>query len=206
MVIFNECRIDKEGKNLIVDVSIDSLPYYNNAYLKSITIDTNKTFVETGPSSHPIYTDTFEKSTEEEAQYPGVITEDNVVDIGATQVGDLKHKRLILSSGDLRLDNLNDVMLFVYIGVDGIPDPATSLGVAINLRPIYDMAMGYIKELESTCSAPKGFIDMILRLKAVELSLKTGNYLTAIQRWDKLFKNKMSVSPIKNCKCNGIYS
>ena len=62
MVVFNECRIDKEGKNLIVDVSVDSLPYYKNVYLESITIDSDKTFIEHGPSSNPIYSSTFTES------------------------------------------------------------------------------------------------------------------------------------------------
>lgn len=187
MVIFNECRIDKEGKNLIVDVSVDSLPYYKNVYLESITIDSDKTFIEHGPSSNPIYSNTFVESDK------------------------LKNVRLKLNYKELGLDNLSDNILFVYIGVGGIPDPNTpcgmdnkySVAVAVNLRPIYNMAMGYIKELESTCTPPKGLIDMILRLNAFKLSLKTGNFLTAIKQWDKLFKNKRIVSSNK-CGCNGI--
>lgn len=109
------------------------------------------------------------------------------------------------------MDNLNDNILFVYVGVRGIPEPDTpcgmdnkySVAVAVNLRPVYNMAMSYIKELESTCNIPRRFIDMILRLRAFELSIKTGNFLTAIKQWDKLFKNKRIVSPAK-CGCNGI--
>ena len=77
-------------------------------------------------------------------------------------------------------------------------------GIAVNLRPIYNMAMGYIKELDSNCSIPKGFIDMILRIKAFKLALKTGNYTVAFKWWDKLFKNKRSISINKRCGCNGI--
>lgn len=213
MVIFNECRIDKEGKNLIVDVSVDSLTYYKDVYLESITIDTDKTFIEHGPSSNPIYSQNFTDVTESELIYSGSIASDSVFEIGATEVNGLKNKRIKLSARDLGLDNLNDNMLFVYIAVGGIPAPDTpcgmdnkyTVGVAVNLRPIYNMAMGYIKELEGTCNAPKGFIDMILRLKALELSLKTGNYTTAIKWWNKLFKNKAGVSITKKCNCNGIY-
>ena len=194
MVIFNECRIDKEGKNLIVDVSVDSLSYYKNIYLESITIDTDKTFIENGPSSNYIY-----------------IKEFDVPD--AQGNGGLKNIRLNFNYKELRLDNLNDNILFVYIGVGGIPEPDTpcgmdnkySVAVAINMRPVYNMAMSYLKELEGTCTTPKGFIDMILRLKAFELSIKTGNFITAIKQWDKLLKNKGIVSPTKGCGCNGIY-
>lgn len=190
MVIFNECRIDKEGKNLIVDVSVDSLSYYENIYLKSITIDTNETFIENGPSSNYIYNDEF-----------------NVSDVR------VKRKRLKFSYKELGLNNLNDNILFVYIGVGGVPEPDTpcgmdnkySVAVAVNMRPVYNMAMSYLKELEGTCTTARGFIDMILRLKAFELSIKTGNFITAIKQWDKLFKNKRIVSPTKGCGCNGIY-
>lgn len=204
MVIFNECRIDKEGKNLIVDVSVDSLSYYEDIYLESITIDTDKTFIEHGPSSNPVYTETF--TPDENNIQNGVF----MLDI---QKSNLKNIRLRINYKDLNLANLNDNILFVYIGVKGVPHPDTpcgrdnkySVAVAVNVRPIYNMAMSYLKELEGTCNTPKGFIDMILRLKAFELSLKTGNFLTAIKQWYKLFKNKRIVSPTKGCGCNGIY-
>lgn len=207
MVIFNECRIDKEGKNLIIDVSVDSLSYYENVYLESVIIDSDKTFIEHGPSSNPIYTKSF---VEPEDSYDGVI-ESNVFVINEEEV-DLKNKRLQLSCKDLGLDNFNDNILFVYISVSGVPDIDTpcgmdnkySMAVAVNLNPVYNTAMNYIKELKDTCNIPKGFIDMILRLKAFELSINTGNFITAINQWDKLFKNKRIVSSNK-CGCNGTY-
>lgn len=212
MVIFNECRIDKEGKNLIVDVSVDSLPFYRNVHLESITIDSDKTFIEHGPSSNPIYSQNFVESDEVKQSYNGVV-ENGVFVIDAKEETGLKNVRLQLNYRDLGLDNLNDNILFVYIGVGGIPAPDTPCGmdnkytvaVAVNLRPIYNMAMGYMKELEGNCTIPKGFIDMILRMNAFKLSVKTGNYLTAIKQWDKLLKNKRIVSPTKGCGCNGIY-
>lgn len=210
MVVFNECRIDKEGKNLIIDVSVDSLPYYKNIYLDSITIDTDKTFIEHGPSSTPIYNTLFPELTDPEPDYSDT-TENDIFIIEEHKDKGLKNIRLELNYKELGLDNLNDNILFVYVGVRGIPEPDTpcgmdnkySVAVAVNLRPVYNMAMSYIKELESTCNIPRGFIDMILRLRAFELSIKTGNFLTAIKQWDKLFKNKRIVSPAK-CGCNGI--
>lgn len=211
MVVFNECRIDKESKNLIVDVSVDSLSYYKNIYLESITIDTDKTFIESGPSSNPVYKRKFTPSDSSNSSYTAKI-EDDIFIIDAEQSGS-KNIRLKLNYKELGLYNFDDNILFIYIGVGGIPEPDTPCGMdnkysvaaAVNLRPVYNMAMSYLKELESTCTTPKGFIDMILRLKAFELSLKTGNFLTAIKQWDKLFKNKRIVSPTKGCGCNGIY-
>lgn len=210
MVVFNECRIDKEGKNLIIDVSVDSLPFYKDVYLESITIDSDKTFIEHGPSSTPIYSKNFADPDDVEQGYNGII-DSGVFVMDSDEETRFKNVRLQISYKDLGLDNLNDNILFVYIGVEGTPEPDTpcgmdnkySMAVAVNLRPIYNMAMGYIKELEGTCTPPRRLIDMILRLNAFELSVKTGNFLTAIKQWDKLFKNKRIVSPNK-CGCNGI--
>ena len=200
MVIFNECRIDKEGKHLIIDVSIDNLLYYENIYLESITIDTDETFIENGPSSNPIYRRKLSISS------------------GSSLVPEVSTKprniRLKLTYRELSLNTLDNNILFVYIGVGGVPDPDTpcgmdnkySVAVAVNMRPIYNKPMSFIKELEETCTASKGFIDMILRFKAFELSLKTGNFTTAIKQWDKLLKNKGIVVLNRGCDCNGIYS
>ena len=123
-----------------------------------------------------------------------------------------KRMYLCLSTKDLNISSYNNGIFFVYIVATGIPSPCTpcgmdntfTMGVAVNLRPIYNMAMGFIKELNSSCTIPRGFIDMILKLKAFELSMKTGNYPTAFKYWDKLFKNKVNVSSNKGCGCNGI--
>lgn len=215
MVIFNECRIDKEGKNLILDVSVDSLSYYKNVYLESITIDTDETFIENGPSSNPVYSQELTEGNATSPQnYNGVVENGVFIVDAQEQQSGLKNVKLKINYKEMGLDNLSDNILFVYVGVGGIPAPNTPCGmdnkytvaVAVNLRPIYNMAMGYMKELEGNCTIPKGFIDMILRMNAFKLSVKTGNYLTAIKQWDKLLKNKRIVSPTKGCGCNGIYS
>lgn len=210
MVVFNECRIDKEGKNLIIDVSVDSLPFYKDVYLESITIDSDKTFIEHGPSSTPIYSKNFADPDDAEQGYNSII-DSGIFVMDHDEETKFKNVRLQISYKDLGLDNLNDNILFVYIGVEGTPEPDTpcgmdnkySMAVAVNLRPIYNMSINYIRELRDTCSTPRGFIDMILRLKAFELSINTGNFTTAIDQWNKLFKNKRIV-PSNKCGCNGI--
>lgn len=78
------------------------------------------------------------------------------------------------------------------------------MGVALNLRPIYNGAMGYIKTLGNNCEIPKGFIDLFLKYKALELSLKTGNYPEAFKLWKYLIKGGTLSSVIKKgCGCHG---
>ena len=88
MVQFNELRITPDGQKLIIDVSVKDLEYYTNVYLDTIQIDTQDTFVESGPSSEVVYTEVIE--------------------------GNTKSVRLELGTGDL-LPTLNDNLFFVYI-------------------------------------------------------------------------------------------
>ena len=60
MVQFNELRITPDGQKLIIDVSVKDLEYYTNVYLDTIQIDTQDTFVESGPSSEVVYTEVIE--------------------------------------------------------------------------------------------------------------------------------------------------
>jgi hypothetical protein len=215
MIVFNECRIDSEGKYLIVEASVENLDYFKNVFIESIVIDTQDTYSANGPSSNPVYSveldNTSYKKVLSETDKTQIYNEETL-EIYCDELDTIKSVRLRIPVGDLKVDSLNDNIFFVYIGAGGVPDGSTpcgmdnqyTMGIAINMRPIYNMAMGYIRELESSCETPRGFIDMILRLKAFELSLKTGNYQAAFKQWDKL-KNKAVVPSKKNCGCHGIY-
>lgn len=216
MVILEQCRIDQDGKHLIIEAAVENLSYYKNVYIESVVVDTNDTFSQNGPSSNVVFEQTFESQYEQidvTNDCEPLKTDENCKCgniYNATKAG-VKRVRLCLTAKDLNMDNLDDNIFFVYVICNGVPAPNTpcgmdnqfTMGVAVNMRPIYNMAMQYIKELDSSCSMPKGFIDMILRLKAFELSLKTGNYPTAFKQWDKLFKNKIGITTIKRCGCNG---
>jgi hypothetical protein len=82
-------------------------------------------------------------------------------------------------------------------------DNKTTIGIAVNLRPVFNHAMAYINETMDSCSIPKSFIDMILKFKAFEVSLRTGNFEAAVKFWKKLSTNKVEVSLNSTCGCNG---
>lgn len=215
MIALEQCRIDDEGKHLIIEASVENLDYYDNVYIDSVIIDTDKTYSANGPSTKPVFSKTFDKEDARVITKCGCVSsvsdKDNSCEsVYIPELGK-KRIRLTLSGKDLKDTNLNDNIFFVYIVATGTPSPDTpcsmdnmyTMGVAVNMRPIYNMVMNYIKELDITCATPMGFIDMILRLKAFELSLKTGNYPVAFRHWNKLFKNKVNISPNKGCGCNG---
>ena len=219
MIKFNELRITPDNENLIIDVSIEDADYYRNVVIDSIVIDTQDTFSVNGPSSNAVYTYIVNKesanpvySLPDNAGFPQVQDEESGDYIYTIDDYHKKHTRLILKSSDLKVPIAGN-MFFVYAITSGEPAEDTPcalkqskiIGTAVNLYPIYKQSIAFTKELGNTCNIPKGFIDYILRIKALDLSIRTGNYPDAILYWNKIFKKSYytSVEPDYNCGCYG---
>lgn len=180
MITFNELRITQDAKELRINATLEYPTIFEDAYISSLIIDAGDTFVESGPSSEPIYTKTYTQ---------GTLTISESLDFEALT------------------KSLSDNIFFVYIVVEGLPasydecmyGPAVNVGVVVNLYPFYQKTMCFMKEMTNECESPDDLIDSILRLKALELSIYTGNYTQAIEFWNKYFKHHVPVSP--PCKC-----
>ena len=213
MVDFNELRVSPDRKNLIIDVSIKDLSYYENVYIDSIIIDTQDTYIPSGPSNSPIFT--YEVVSNVTPVY-------SLPDCGCNQVQDYidkencfetsnnEEKRVRLELDNIALNNhLKGNLFFIYVITKGTPasdtpcnmDNTINLGVTADTYPIYTNMLNSLKELES-CSTPKLFTDAFLRFKAFELSIKTGQYSQVINYWNKYFKS-LDISNNTNCSCNG---
>lgn len=213
MVDFNELRVSPDRKNLIIDVSIKDLSYYENVYIDSIIIDTQDTYIPSGPSNSPIFT--YEVVSNVTPVY-------SLPDCGCNQVQDYidkencfetsnnEEKRVRLELDNTALDNhLKGNLFFVYVITKGTPssdtpcnmDNTINLGVTADTYPIYTNMLNSLKELES-CGTPKLFTDAFLRFKAFELSIKTGQYSQVINYWNKYFKS-LDIPNNTNCSCNG---
>lgn len=213
MVQFNELRITPDSKQLIIDVSIKDLSIYSEVFLDSIVIDNQDTYIENGPSSTPVYQYTIpDEEPTQVYSYPGDCTpvkeEETMSNCLVDALEDKwseKRVRICLTSKDLDLDK---GLYFIYVYTKGLPDPSTpcgmdnevTMGVVCNLHNIYQSSMAYIREVENECTIPKSFINYILRFKAFELALSTGNYILAIKYWNKFFKENIVNKPsICNC-------
>lgn len=180
MVHFSELKITSDGQHLIIDVSVLSEDYYKNVYIDSIVIDNQDTYVGSGPSSNPVY----------QYSVPDVMSKLTKKHVSS------KHVRLNLTPADLPLNGL----LFVYVRTKGTPavdtpcgfDNMTTLGTVTNMYPFYQQATNYIGELANKCSVPQNFIDYILKMKGLELAIRTGNYTDAIKFYNKFFNGKES--------------
>jgi len=185
MIQFNKLSINQAGTILTIDASVKDESYYTNVYIDNVAIDTQDTFLETGPSTNKIYLNTLS--------------------------GNNKSIQLSLTYSDL-LQALDSNMFFVWITTKGTPssdtpcgeDVISTVGVAIDLYPLYQYAINYMNELTNNCNIPKGFINFILRLKALKLAIQTGNYTKSINFWNMFFKNiDLDTTNTSNCSCHG---
>lgn len=180
MIQFNELRVSRDRKHLIIDVQIQDGTYYENVYLDKIIIDTQNTFKSTGPSAQP--------------PLP-------IIDCEGT-----KHYRAVV---DIEL--IADNLFFVWVTSTGDPAPDAPcgisdsyiLGVTYDKYPLYLQGMSLLRSVQS-CEVPDDLKDFILQNKAFDLSLKTGNYTTAIDYWNAFF-NAKEVSVKSNCGCHGVF-
>lgn len=185
MVQFQELKITVDGQTLIVDVAVKDLDYYADIYLDTISIDTQDTYVGSGPSSNTVYKKTLE--------------------------GDQKSIRLEIPNNEI-LASLKDNLLFVWVNTRGITKADTPCGmdnclaVGVVMYP-YTLYCNMLKvlQLESKgyCSVPKNFIDFYLKYKGLQLSLLTGSYTNAINYYKDIFKEVKAIKSSVNCNCYG---
>lgn len=212
MVEFQELSVTPDGKNLIIDVSVKDLSYYTDVYLDSIIIDTQDTYVSTGPSSKPVFSYEVTAANAEIYEATGIVkvtAEDTNTIYAAAEEGE-KRVRLELNNTALGTD-INSNLFFVYVVTKGTPtadtpcgmDNNTSMAVVANLHPFYRSIVACMKEVEDECNVSTSFINKLLQFKALELSIKTGHYTEAVKYWNKFFKKVKSNIVTKKCNCHG---
>lgn len=203
MIDFNELRITPDGKYLVIDVSVNNASYYDNVFIKYIKIDTQDTYLSTGPSSNPIYS--YETSYSKTYSIPEQ-NSTNPIETGDSYVftenlEDKRHVRLALKDIDLG-KSLQDNMFFVYVVIDGQPADDTPqefnksiyMKSVLDIFPLYKKSMYYLQEVGKDCIIPRDFINTILQLKAVQIGIKTGNYIEAFTQYKSFLKTK-NISP-----------
>lgn len=181
MVQFNELKIVPDGTKLIIDVSIKDLSYYNNVYIDKILIDTQDTFVESGPSSNA-----------------------RSISVNSKKI------RLELGKGDVPSLTNNLFFVYVKTRGIPSPDTPCGmdnsiiLGTTLYPYRIYCNMLKTIQlEYSNSCSPPRKFIDRFFRYKGLQLALITGNNLQAIKYFNG-FSDNPSISLTSNtCKCYG---
>lgn len=180
MIQFNKLGISGDGKQLVIDVQVIDSYLYDNIYIESITIGTKDNYTSTGIDTNYIY----------QSQYTNQ-----------------KQVSLLLDTLDLNNTVIKENLLFIYVKATGVPHPDTPCGLdkeittaaIVDTYSLYELGMGFLRQVEKDCVLPKDFINFILEQKAFELALKTGNFLQAIKYWDKFFKERQVSKSISCC-------
>ena len=193
MIKFNSISLSDDGQYLNINASIEDLDYYRNMYISTIAIDTQDTYVSNstnGYSSKYI----FKASTEDLGYKDTIKTIDVAINIESCNIS-----------------NFKDNLLYVYIVADGYMEADAPCGkdrlwdvaVGYDINCIYRKGLSYIKNTYKDCIVPKNFIDYFLRYKALDLAIKTKNFVAANKWWNKLFKGKLNIiNTSNNCGCS----
>lgn len=159
---------------LYLDVQVEDKPYFSEVTINGARVDTPLTYGTTVP------------------YYP---------------IEGEQGTRLTL---EIYLPAAKDDLIFITPNIEGNPSPDTpcgqdvnKVGVVYNRKALMQKGLGYLKELGNSCTIPKGFIDFILRVKALDMAIETCNYMEAIKYWKML--NRIPVkTTTNNCGCHGL--
>lgn len=213
-VIFDQLRISDDGKKMFINLHVNNADYFDDVYLKRITILTEDQVSEINPF------------------YPGndFIYQKEIFSNGKceTPCGEQhcqpKHQLtrdldLVLTSYDFNekftVSDLSHNLFFIYIECAGIPAPnvpcrldeMTTLGVTFDYGIIFNSAMNFTKELADTCNIPQNYINFILNYEALKMSIETEHYIPAINFWKNIVGQKGIFNSnninSKPCGCHG---
>lgn len=197
MIVFNELRVLNDSSKLIIEVSVNG-----DQLIDQIWIDT-KVPIYRG-ACPTMTTSAYLVASIDDPLYKEDIDKFKAVIIPE---GKRTHLRLELDREPYE-ENINfpAEMCHVYVLYTGETEECRcnpSMRTVVNFYPYYQLSIYYMKELSQECKIPRDLIDFILRIKSVEMALKTGNYAMAHELWEGL--KKLKTPPYKSCNCpNGI--
>lgn len=195
MLQFNELKITADNKCLIIDVQVEDLPYFNKVKIDSVLMDTQDTWLSSGPSDKAVV----------------LYSQDNTA---LDTLGDNSGRHIRLEIEKPLISPADNNMYIIYAVADTSSAPEaleapcdcsqdTVVKVVVNLHILYNYLMKGIREIENDCSLPVNFINSFLQEQAVEACLRTGNYAQAVKYWKKFFMGKPLTVTSKQCGCHG---
>ncbi len=193
MVEFNELRIDSEGTTLYIDVSVPSS--YEDCFIERIYVD----------GGIPLGGDC--PSYSNKKSLVATTHREEVVEGKTALIVDTTAVRLELKEENLANPvSFNRDMLHIFVELSKVEEGNCSfpMRTVINIYPVYQRAMYYVKELGQSCLVPRRFEDLILKLKAVDMAVQTGNYLIAHKMWNEMFRIHGDPVTPKPCGCGTV--
>ena len=227
MVQFDQLRISDDGKELFIDVHVNTSSYFKNVYLNGIVIiDANskekdcKSKDYTGisetdpyvPNNNYVYKSEI-SGNEKELHLRLTKADFNAAFVNMNSSGGLDSSKPY-AKVSFNKPNFSDSLFFVYIICKGVDSECTpcvldsskpTVGVTFDEKLLYQRVMDYIKQLSDNCTVPREFIDFILLWNGFKASIETEHYVPALKYWQMLFDNPKFINGIttKGCGCHG---
>lgn len=218
-IIFNQLRVSDRSDKLFINAHINESSYFDNLSIKKITICTEDQVSETSPTSYTskfIYQETLQSSTtlnRELNMVLSIASFDEAFNNTNSQGEAIDSSKPIATQAYTDSD-LSKHMFFVYVETENSIDECTpcelnssiNLGVTFDYNTIYNKAINFTRELADTCKVPDNFIDFILNMEALKLSIETEHYVPAIKYYNTILNNvdNNSISTVsKSCGCYG---
>ena len=207
MIQFNELRITPDAKYLIIDAFIKNDPNLYNYIISDIVVynipNANKANGDVIYEKHISIEDLEIYSLGDKVL---VDNEESVyIDEG------VKHIRILLSQKDLNTSLFKGLFKVVIstsridTSIEEVPSEYASTSVTslvMDLYPFYKESICLLKNIDCDCPINKELTNLILRFKALELSIKTGDVSTAVNYWFKYFNTLDRVFPKNKCNCH----
>lgn len=227
MVQFDQLRISDDGKELFIDVHVNTSSYFKNVYLNGIVIiDANskekdcKSKDYTGisetdpyvPNNNYVYKSEI-SGNEKELHLRLTKADFDAAFVNMNSGGGLDSSKPY-AKVSFNKPNFSDSLFFVYIICKGADSECTpcvldsskpTVGVTFDEKLLYQRVMDYIKQLSDNCTVPREFIDFILLWNGFKASIETEHYVPALKYWQMLFDNPKFINGIttKGCGCHG---
>ena len=227
MVQFDQLRISDDGKELFIDVHVNTSSYFKNVYLNGIVIiDANskekdcKSKDYTGisetdpyvPNNNYVYKSEI-SGNEKELHLRLTKADFDAAFVNMNSGGGLDSSKPY-AKVSFNKPNFSDSLFFVYIICKGVDSECTpcvldsskpTVGVTFDEKLLYQRVMDYIKQLSDNCTVSREFIDFILLWNGFKASIETEHYVPALKYWQMLFNNPKFINGIttKGCGCHG---
>lgn len=191
MVKFNELGITRDGKHLVIDVAIRDLDELKDVYIDEIFVINHHNYVD-GGDLHDMCT----------FSIPFYNPED----------GYEKKKSVTYTLDDVDIPGLADDLIFVAVTTTGESTGSykgenPTIGVTYYTDKLYAMFMDAMKEIAMSkdvdCQPPRWFIDLHLRLRALEAAIESNNFILACKWWREFHAKPALSTGAKFCNCNG---
>lgn len=227
MVQFDQLRISDDGKELFIDVHVNTSSYFKNVYLNGIVIiDANSKEKDCKSKDYTGISETDPYVPNNNYVYKSEISgNEKELHLRLTKA-DFDTAFVNMNSGEgldsskpyakvsFNKPNFSDSLFFVYIICKGADSECTpcvldsskpTVGVTFDEKLLYQRVMDYIKQLSDNCTVPREFIDFILLWNGFKASIETEHYVPALKYWQMLFDNPKFINGIttKGCGCHG---